>query len=171
MVSFPHETTPLISARIATSFGCLASNKSATLGSPPVMSLVLEDSLGILARTSPISIGWPSVTFTRDFCSNLYSAGLLPPGSITSFPLASVMTTIGFISFPAEVLSDASKISTLDKPVNSSVTSLMVMPFSISLRFTLPLTSEIIGWFNGSQVANNSPDLIAAPSLTFISAP
>ena len=81
------------------------------------------------------------------------------------------MTTIGFISFPAEVLSDASKISTLDKPVNSSVTSLMVIPFSISLRFTLPLTSEIIGWFNGSQVANNSPDLIAAPSLTFISAP
>ena len=57
LVSFPHETTPLISARIATSFGCLASNKSATLGSHPVMSLVLEDSLGILARTSPISIG------------------------------------------------------------------------------------------------------------------
>ena len=28
----------------------------ATLGSPPVISLVLEDSLGILARTSPISI-------------------------------------------------------------------------------------------------------------------
>ena len=66
-------------------------------------------------------------------------------------------------------LSSASKL--LDKPVNSSVTSLMVIPFSISLRFTLPLTSEIIGWFKGSQVANNSPDLIAAPSLTLISAP
>ena len=36
---------PLISARIATSFGCLASNKSATLGSPPVISFVLDDSL------------------------------------------------------------------------------------------------------------------------------
>ena len=55
-VSLPHETTPLISARIATSLGCLASNKSATLGRPPVISLVFDDSFGILARTSPISI-------------------------------------------------------------------------------------------------------------------
>ena len=162
---------PLISARIATSFGCLASNKSATLGSPPVISFVLDDSLGILASTSPISIDCPSLTFTSDFCSSLYSAGLFPPGSITSLPFESVITTIGFISFPAEVLSDASRISTLDKPVNSSVTSLIVMPFSISLRLTFPLTSEIIGWFKGSHVANRSPDFIAAPSLTLISAP
>ena len=55
-VSLPHDTTPLSSANIATSFVYLASNKSATLGNPPVMSLVFEDSLGILARTSPTLI-------------------------------------------------------------------------------------------------------------------
>ena len=132
LVSLPQETIPLISAKIATSLGCLASNKSATLGSPPVISLVFEDSFGIRARTSPISIDCPSETFTKDFCSSLYSAGLFPPGSITSFPLESLITTIGFISLPADVLSDASKISTLESPVSSSVTSLMVMPFSMS---------------------------------------
>ena len=68
-VSLPHDTTPLSSANIATSFGFLASNKSATLGNPPVMSLVFEDSLGILARTSPTLIACASETFTRDFCS------------------------------------------------------------------------------------------------------
>ena len=56
LVSLPQETTPLNSARIATSFGFLASKRSATLGNPPVMSLVLEDSLGILAKISPTFI-------------------------------------------------------------------------------------------------------------------
>ena len=53
LVSLPQETTPLNSARIATSLGFLASKRSATLGNPPVMSLVFDDSLGILAKTSP----------------------------------------------------------------------------------------------------------------------
>ena len=56
LVSLPQETTPLNSARIATSFGFLASKRSATLGNPPVISLVFEDSLGILAKTSPTLI-------------------------------------------------------------------------------------------------------------------
>ena len=47
---------------IAGSFGFLASNNSATLGRPPVMSLVLEDSLGILAKTWPAYTLEPSST-------------------------------------------------------------------------------------------------------------
>ena len=44
LVSFPKLIVPEDSARIACSFGTLASNKSATLGKPPVMSLVFDDS-------------------------------------------------------------------------------------------------------------------------------
>ena len=60
-VSLPKLVMPLYFARIAASFGFLASNKSATLGNPPVISLVLEDSNGILAITSPALIFAPSV--------------------------------------------------------------------------------------------------------------
>ena len=56
LVSLPKETIPDSSARTAASFGVLASNKSATLGSPPVISLVLDPSSGILAITSPAVI-------------------------------------------------------------------------------------------------------------------
>ena len=51
---------PLFSAIMALSFGLLASNNSATLGKPPVMSLVLEVPLGNLAKTSPAETLWPS---------------------------------------------------------------------------------------------------------------
>ena len=44
LVGFPQETIPEACARIAGSFGFLASNKSATLGNPPVISFVLADS-------------------------------------------------------------------------------------------------------------------------------
>jgi len=47
---------------IALSFGLLASNSSATRGRPPVISFVLEVSLGNLARTSPAEIFCPSLT-------------------------------------------------------------------------------------------------------------
>ena len=43
-VGFPQETIPVACANIAASLGFLASNKSATLGNPPVISLVLADS-------------------------------------------------------------------------------------------------------------------------------
>ena len=52
-VSLPKETVPVISARRPASLGDRASNNSATLGRPPVISLVLEASCGILAKTSP----------------------------------------------------------------------------------------------------------------------
>ena len=60
--SFPNLIVPSFSAIIALSFGLRASNKFATLGKPPVISLVLEDSNGILAITSPALIFAPSVT-------------------------------------------------------------------------------------------------------------
>ena len=43
LVGFPHETIPEAWARIAASLGFLASNRSATLGNPPVISFVLAD--------------------------------------------------------------------------------------------------------------------------------
>ena len=65
LVSFPKETTPVSSARTAASFGVLASNRSATLGKPPVISFVFEATIGILAITSPAEIFFPSTRLTR----------------------------------------------------------------------------------------------------------
>ena len=47
---------------IALSFGLLASNNSATLGKPPVISFVFDVSFGSLAKTSPADIFCPSLT-------------------------------------------------------------------------------------------------------------
>ena len=60
LVSLPKVTAPSISAMTACSFGLRASNSSATRGRPPVMSLVLVVSRGILAMMSPASIVSPS---------------------------------------------------------------------------------------------------------------
>ncbi len=62
LVSLPKETAPSISLIIANSLGFLASNNSATLGRPPVISLVLVVSLGILTIISPASTISPSET-------------------------------------------------------------------------------------------------------------
>ena len=53
LVSLPKLTVPLASARIAASFGLRASKRSATRGSPPVISRVLDPSWGTRAITSP----------------------------------------------------------------------------------------------------------------------
>ena len=63
-VSFPNDTIPVSTASSALSFGSLASNKSATLGKPPVISLVPEVSRGVLAITSPTPTLLPDVKFT-----------------------------------------------------------------------------------------------------------
>ena len=60
--SFPNSIVPSFSAIIAPSFGLLASNNSATLGKPPVMSFVFVVSLGNLAITSPAETFCPSLT-------------------------------------------------------------------------------------------------------------
>ena len=59
-VGAPKLITPEHSARIAWSLALRASNKSATRGKPPVISLVLETAFGILASISPAAINWPS---------------------------------------------------------------------------------------------------------------
>jgi hypothetical protein len=53
LVSLPNETTPVLSASSAFALGSLASKRSATLGKPPVISLVPDVSLGVRAITSP----------------------------------------------------------------------------------------------------------------------
>ena len=109
LVSLPQETTPDISARIASSFGFLASNKSATLGKPPVISLVLDDSLGIRAITSPTLIFELFVKPRIELPSREYTAACLPPGKVTSFPFSSKILTDGLSSLPDEDLSETSK--------------------------------------------------------------
>jgi len=53
LTSLPKTTLPSFSAMIALSLAFLASNNSATLGRPPVISFVFVVSLGNLAITSP----------------------------------------------------------------------------------------------------------------------
>ena len=171
LVSLPQETTPDISARIASSFGFLASNKSATLGKPPVISLVLDDSLGIRAMTSPTLIFELFVKPRIELPSREYTAACLPPGKETSFPFSSKILTDGLSSLPDEDLSETSKTCVLLNPVKSSCMVLTVMPSSISDNLTLPSTSEIIGLVCGSQDAMISPALAWSPSLTEIIAP
>ena len=62
LVSLPKLTVPSISAMTACSLGLRDSNSSATRGRPPVMSLVLVVSRGILAMMSPGVTSWPSAT-------------------------------------------------------------------------------------------------------------
>ena len=62
LTSLPNWIVPSLSAIIALSLGLLASNSSATLGSPPVISFVFEVSLGNLAKISPADIFCPSWT-------------------------------------------------------------------------------------------------------------
>jgi len=62
LTSLPNITLPSFSAIIALSFAFLASNNSATLGNPPVISLVFVVSFGNLAITSPAEIFAPSFT-------------------------------------------------------------------------------------------------------------
>ena len=66
-VSLPNDTTPVCTASSALSFGSLASNKSATLGNPPVISLVPDVSRGVRAITSPIPTLLPAVRLTVEF--------------------------------------------------------------------------------------------------------
>ena len=55
-------TTPSIFAISAWSFGLRASNNSATRGRPPVISFVLDNFLGVLAKYAPPLIFCLSLT-------------------------------------------------------------------------------------------------------------
>ena len=58
----PNWTVPLTSVTTAGFAGFLASNNSATLGKPPVISLVLPISFWILTKVCPLETFWPSLT-------------------------------------------------------------------------------------------------------------
>ena len=96
LVSLPKETMPSISVMTANSFGLRASNSSATRGRPPVMSLVLVVSRGILAMTSPaldlVALGDHDVGAHRQEV-----AGRRPsePGSFGVLPCSSLMEMRG----------------------------------------------------------------------------
>ena len=62
-------------------------------------------------------------------------------------------------------------ISTLARPVSSSVFSIVVTPSTKSTKRTKPATSDTIGWLCGSQVATIWPALVAEPSLRLMTAP
>jgi hypothetical protein len=59
LISLPNSIVPEISANTAGFLGFLDSKISATLGRPPVISLVFEDALGILAMMSPAFTSLP----------------------------------------------------------------------------------------------------------------
>ena len=63
LISLPNSITPESSAKTAGFFGFLDSKISATLGSPPVISFVFEEALGILAITSPALTSFPFSIF------------------------------------------------------------------------------------------------------------
>ena len=171
LVSFPNDTSPVSSANIAASFGVLASNRSATLGRPPVISLVFDATTGILAITSPAVIFWPSCKLIKADDGNGYVAGALKSPTKTTLPLPSTIETDGLRSLPADGLSATSIISILLKPVKSSVWDLTVTPSSISVNLILPDVSVIIGLVYGSHEAILISASSSLPLLTSRVAP
>ena len=78
---------------------------------------------------------------------------------------------VGTISLPADGLSATSIISILDSPVSSSNCSLTVTPSSISINFTFPDVSEIIGLVYGSHEATLTPSSKSSVLSTSRTAP
>ena len=99
LISFPKEMMPEHSAIIARSFGFLASNNSATRGSPPVISLFFVPAFGVLAKISPACTSAPSATERIESGGRKYRASLSFAKSITS-PFASRKVILGLRSAP-----------------------------------------------------------------------
>ena len=152
-VSLPKEMIPVSSDKTAASLGFLASNRSATLGKPPVISFVFDATRGILAIISPAVNFWPSLRFTSAPAGKVYVAGTLNSPIRTGLFLESTIDIVGTSSLPAEGLSDTSITSMLDSPVRSSICSLTVTPSSISENLTFPDVSPTIGLVYGSHDA------------------
>ena len=121
LVSLPKDTIPEISAKIAGSFGLRASNKSATRGRPPVISLVPTDSCGIRASGSPTFTSAPSSKLTIALPGKKYCAITSVSGKKISLPLASTNLMVGRKSLPAVARSPTSCTTIEERPVNSSV--------------------------------------------------
>ena len=93
LISLPNSIVPLISARTAGFFGFLDSKISATLGKPPVISLVLDDALGILAIISPAFTDLPFSILSITPTLKLYEAPNLEPLTLITSPESSVITS------------------------------------------------------------------------------
>ncbi len=144
-VSLPKLTIPLTSAMIAESLGLRASNKSATRGKPPVISRVFDVSCGIRATTSPRPTAAPSSKLTIASSGKKNCAGKSVLGKKRSFPFSSTNFNMGFKSRPPGPRCLAAVITRLLSPVISSVCRFTVTPSIISINFTRPSTSVIIG--------------------------
>ena len=96
LISFPNSIVPDISARTAGFFGFLDSKISATLGSPPVISFVLDEALGILAITSPAVTSFPFSIFKTMPTLKSYVDEFF---DLIGLPSLSVISNCGFKSF------------------------------------------------------------------------
>ena len=129
---------------MAWSLGRLASNNSATLGKPPVISLVFAPSLGILAITSPALILSPSST-DKIASTDIECLSGFPFSLFNGAPFSrSTIIISGLSSFPlgADLQSETILWAI---PVASSVSSLRDTPATKSINFAIPLFSAIIG--------------------------
>ena len=144
LISFPNSIVPEISASTAGFFGFLDSKISATLGSPPVISFVFEDALGILAITSPALTSLPFSILRTIPTLRSYEELFDEPFDLTEFPSLSVITNCGFKScLPWKLFQS---IITLDEiPVVSSNFSINETPSTRSAKSNLPVSSATIG--------------------------
>ena len=144
LISFPNSIVPEISANTAGFFGFLDSKISATLGNPPVMSLVFEDALGILAIISPALTSLPFSIFRIIPTLKSYEELLDEPLVLIGFPSLSVITNCGFKScLPWKLFQS---IITLDEiPVVSSNFSIKETPSTKSAKSNTPVSSATIG--------------------------
>ncbi len=144
----------------AHSFGFLTSKRSATRGSPPVMSLVFVVSLGIFAMMSPAVTMLPSGTERIAFNGRIYRASLFVPGILMVLPLSFLIDIRGRIS-----ASLYSTIVILTLPVTGSTFSVMVRPAMMSPNLILPETSVRMGVVYVSHTAIRLPGSIGSPSF------
>ena len=93
-----NSTMPSISVTIACSFGRLASNSSATLGRPPVISFVFVVSRGIFARISPGATIWFLSTSICAPAGSRYRARLPVEGILSvTLPCSSFIDILGLM--------------------------------------------------------------------------
>ena len=114
---------------------------SATLGSPPVISFVLEEALGILAITSPALTSLPFSIFKTIPTLKSYVDEFL---DLIGLPSLSVINNWGLRScFPWKLFQS---IITLEEiPVVSSNFSIKDTPSTKSLKSSFPVSSATIG--------------------------
>ena len=167
--SLPNWTFPSTSEINACSLGLLASNNSATLGKPPVISLSLN-SKGIRAIKSPAKTSCPSFTLRIASTGSSYEA-FAPEDIFRAFPDLLVISILGLKSFILGLDFDSWEFDlqsfTLleDIPVSSFISSWIDKPSTKSVYLIIPVFSDIIGRVYGSHSTSLSPFFTFEPSL------